>query len=181
MGRPSAEYEIDIRREDGSLADPEETGRLYIRGTPGLSLFYEYLNDPQATADSFDEEGWFDTGDEVVTRASGEIFLIGRAKDMLKVGGENVAAIEIETVITSVEGVTECAVVGKPDEMLDEVPVAFVVADSQSADLSKAIAETCEQKLSKFKIPREIRFIDALPTGVLGKTLKRSLRDLLKE
>lgn len=177
MGRPCAEYEISIRT-DGDEAPPGEMGRLHIRGAPGLSLFYEYLDDPEATASSFDADGWFDTGDEVVARG-GDIFLVGRAKDMLKVGGENVAASEIESVIASVKGVIECAVVGKPDDMLDEVPVAFVVAETPSAALHDAISRMCEQKLSKFKLPNEIRFIDALPTGVLGKVLKRSLRELV--
>ena len=179
MGRPAAEYGISVRREDGSEASPEETGRLFIKGVPGLTLFQEYLHDPDATAAAFDSQGWFDTGDEVVVR-EGEVFLIGRAKDMLKVGGENVAAIEIETIVASVKGVSECAVVGKPDDMLDEVPVAFVVAKSPSPELHASIALACNEKLSKFKVPREIRFIDALPVGLLGKILKRELRDILQ-
>ena len=179
MGRPRAEYEISIRREDGSEAGVDEPGHLYIRGIPGLSLFLEYLNNPDATAEAFDEDGWFYTGDEIVARSSGEMFFIGRAKDMLKVGGENVAAIEIETVITQVPGVVECAVVGKPDRMRDEVPVAFVVATKPDIELETAIFAICEKKLSKFKRPHEIRFIEQLPTGgPLDKILKRNLREM---
>lgn len=181
MGRPGAEYEIAIRRDDGSEADPGEIGRLYIRGIPGLSLFYEYLDDPESTAASFDSDGWFDTGDEVNGRESGEIFFTGRAKDMLKVGGENVAAIEIETVIAAVPGVIECAVVGKPDPMRDEVPVAFVVAAQPGANLEQAIFAACEEKLSSFKRPREVRFLAELPTGLLGKILKRDLREMARK
>jgi len=180
MGRPCPEYEISIRREDGSEVKFGETGGLYIRGIPGLSLFYEYLGDPEATAAAFDADGWFGTGDEVVVQPGGEIFFVGRAKDMLKVGGENVAAMEIETVIAAVPGVLECAVVGKPDKMLDEVAIAFVVAKAPASDLEKAIALACEQKLSTFKRPREIRFIDELPTGLLGKVLKRNLREIAR-
>jgi crotonobetaine/carnitine-CoA ligase len=177
MGRPTAEYEISIRRDDGGDVTFGETGRLYVRGVPGLSLFYEYLNDPEATAAAFDEDGWFDTGDEIAARPEGELFFVGRAKDMLKVGGENVAAIEIETVIAAVAGVAECAVVGKPDKMLDEVPVAFVVSPAASPTLEAAIHAACSEKLSAFKRPREIRFINELPTGLLGKILKRDLRE----
>jgi carnitine-CoA ligase len=181
MGRPTGEYEIAIRREDGSAADAGETGKLFVRGVPGLSLFHEYLNDPQSTADSFDADGWFDTGDEVTARPSGDIFFVGRAKDMLKVSGENVAAIEIEVVIAAVPGVIECAVVGKPDPMRDEVPVAFVVSPKAGAELEQAIQAACEQKLSAFKRPREIRFLDELPTGLLGKVLKRDLREMARK
>lgn len=179
MGRLRPEYQISIRRDDGREAGPGEIGRLFVRGIPGLSLFYEYLHDPDATAEAFDAGGWFDTGDEISMAPGGELFFAGRAKDMLKVGGENVAALEIETVIAAVPGVVECAVVGKPDPMRDEVPVAFVVAAAPGSDLEAAIIETCEAKLSAFKRPREVRFIDAMPTGLLGKILKRDLRDML--
>lgn len=181
MGRPAPDYEIAIRRDDGADAGFGETGKLFIRGIPGLSLFYEYLSDPDATAASFDADGWFDTGDEVAARPGGEIFFVGRAKDMLKVSGENVAAIEIETVIASVAGVVECAVVGKPDPMRDEVPVAFVVARAPGAELERAIAAACVDKLSAFKRPHEIRFIHELPTGLLGKVLKRDLREMARK
>jgi crotonobetaine/carnitine-CoA ligase len=181
MGRPTPEYEISIRREDGTEAAFGETGKLFIRAIPGLSLFYEYLNDPEATAASFDADGWFDTGDEVAARPEGEIFFVGRAKDMLKVSGENVAAIEIEVVISAVPGVVECAVVGKPDKMRDEVPVAFVVAASPGPALERAIMLACESKLSAFKRPREIYFINELPTGLLGKVLKRDLRERVRQ
>ncbi len=179
MGRLRPEYQVSIRRDDGSEAGPGEIGRLFVRGIPGLSLFYEYLHDPDATAEAFDADGWFDTGDEISMAPGGELFFAGRAKDMLKVGGENVAALEIETVIAAVPGVVECAVVGKPDPMRDEVPVAFVVAAAPERELEATIIEICESKLSAFKRPREVRFIDAMPTGLLGKILKRDLRDML--
>ncbi len=181
MGRPAPDYEISIRRDDGTEAGFGETGNLFIRGIPGLSLFHEYLKDPAATEASFDADGWFDTGDEVTARSEGDIFFVGRAKDMLKVSGENVAAIEIEIVIAAVAGVVECAVVGKPHPMRDEVPVAFVVARTPGAELEGAIATACAEKLSAFKRPHEIRFINELPTGLLGKVLKRDLREMARK
>jgi crotonobetaine/carnitine-CoA ligase len=180
IGRPALEYEIAVRQPDGSDVPPGESGRLWIRGIPGLSMFLEYLNQPEATDEAFDADGWFDTGDEVMVDDNGNIHFRGRAKDMLRVGEENVAASEIEVVINRVAGVLECAVVGKPDEMLEEVPVAFVVAREPSAQLEADIMALCAQALSRFKRPREIHFIDALPKGLLDKTLKRHLRSRLK-
>lgn len=180
MGVPTPEYEVALRLDDGSDAAPGQTGRLLIRGTPGLSLFLEYLNNPEATAAAFDADGWFDTGDLAVADASGEMYFAGREKDMLKVAGENVAAIEIETVIQRVPGVVEVAVVGRPDPMRDEVPVAFVVARAPGADLEAQINAICLTALADFKRPREVIFIDDLPKGTLDKVLKRELRAKLK-
>ena len=180
MGWPAPEYEVAIRREDGAEAALGETGRLWVRGVRGVSLFREYLNDPAATADAFDHDGWFDTGDEVRATESGHLFFAGRAKDMLKVGAENVAAIEIEAVINQVPGVVESAVVGRPDPMLDEVPVAFVVAHAPGSALEAEIMARCHAALADFKRPREILFRDALPKGLLDKTLKKDLRDELR-
>jgi crotonobetaine/carnitine-CoA ligase len=177
MGIPAPEYEISIQREDGSSVDFGETGHLWVRGIPGISLFYEYLNNPDATAASFDADGWFDTGDLVTPRENGHVFFSSRAKDMLKVGGENVAASEIEVVIAQVAGVQEVAVVGKPDPAYDEVPVACVVTTAPSAELEQQILEHCRVKLSNFKRPREVVFVDELPKGLLDKILKRELRE----
>ncbi|MBO9695362.1 MAG: AMP-binding protein [Sphingopyxis sp.] len=176
MGWPAQEYEIAIRREDGTEVSFGETGRLWIRGVRGVSLFESYLNDAAATAAAFDADGWFDTGDEVRPTAEGPIFFVSRAKDMLRVGAENVAAVEIETVIARVPGVVEVAVVGKPDRMLDEIPVAFVVATAAGPVLASLIHATCDEALADFKRPREIIFVEALPKGLLDKTLKKELR-----
>jgi crotonobetaine/carnitine-CoA ligase len=181
IGHPAHEYEIAVRNEDGADVRPGESGRLWVRGIAGLSMFLEYLNQPEATNAAFDAEGWFDTGDEVRIDSQAHIHFVGRAKDMLRVGEENVAASEIETVINRVAGVVESAVIGKPDDMLDEVPVAFVVAREPSAGLEAEIMGVCERALSKFKRPRQIFFVDALPKGLLDKTLKKNLRVLLEQ
>ena len=179
MGVLTPEYEISIRRPDGSDAAYAETGRLWLRGMPGISLFAGYLHNPQATEAAFDEDGWFDTGDEVTMLPNGELFFVGRGKDMLRVGGENVAAVEIETAIMAAGGVVEVAVVARPDPMLDEVPVAFVVASGGTDGLADAIHAHCATALSAFKRPREIRLVDELPKGLLDKVLKKDLRERL--
>jgi crotonobetaine/carnitine-CoA ligase len=152
---------------DGREALPGETGEFLIKGVRGLSLFAEYLNNPQATADSFDEHGWFKTGDRVTLGENGWLYFADRSKDMLKVGGENVAASEIEQVIAVVPGVLEVAIVGLRHPMLDEVPVAFVRAqasdDASRAALVAAINTACSTTLSGFKQPREVRIVEDRP------------------
>jgi crotonobetaine/carnitine-CoA ligase len=177
IGRPAPEYDVAIRRDDGSPIDVGETGHLFIRGCRGISIFAGYLDDPKATADSFDESGFFKTGDLVTLHADGYIQFADRAKDMLKVGGENVAASEIERVIQSIAGVREAAVVGRKHQMLQEVPVAYVVAASGRIDvLREEIVEVCRARLSEFKVPRSVHFLEELPRGLTEKVSKVELR-----
>ncbi|HET9973771.1 MAG TPA: AMP-binding protein [Streptosporangiaceae bacterium] len=181
IGQPAPEYEIRVLGPDGRTpAGPEETGALEIRGIPGLSMFAEYLNKPDATADSYDEEGWFRTGDLVTVHADGWITFADRAKDMLRVGSENVAASEIERVIAEVPGVAEAAVVARPDVKLDEVPVAFVVAAGPDGDaLPGQVIAACAAKLADFKVPHEVTVVAALPRSTISKVNKAALRTFL--
>ncbi len=128
------------------------SGQLLIRGVRGLSLFHEYLGNPRATADSFDPDGWFRTGDMINVLDDGSLQFGDRSKDMLKVGGENVAASEIERVVLQVAGVHECAVVAKKHPMLDEVPVLFVLpAAHAEIDLLERIAAACSAQLARLQ------------------------------
>ncbi|MEQ9520741.1 MAG: AMP-binding protein [Parvibaculum sp.] len=180
IGKPAVGYEIAITRDDGTPVAPGETGNLLIKGVPGLSLFLEYLNNPAATADSFDADGFFITGDKVTLLENGFLQFADRDKDMLKVGGENVAASEVERVIMSVPGIAECAVVAKKDKMLDEVPVAFLlVPGGAPAGLADQVIEACKRELADFKVPREIHIVDSLPRSTLEKIAKAELRKRL--
>jgi crotonobetaine/carnitine-CoA ligase len=180
MGRPAAEYGIAVRHADGSPVGPGETGDLFVRGTPGLSLFAGYLDDPAATAAAYTDDGWFTTGDRVTLHDDGFLSFADRTKDMLRVGGENVAASEIERVIAAVAGVDEAAVVGQPHPMLDEVPVAFVIPAGGRAvappTLAADIAAACAAGLADFKRPRHVVLVDELPRATLGKVAKNVLR-----
>ena len=182
MGRPSPSYEIYVLDNDGQPVGPGEVGELFVRGRPGVSLFLEYAGDPVATAAAFREDGLFATGDRVQRGEDGFLYFADRAKDMLKVGGENVAASEIERVIAGVPGVAEVAVVGMKHPMLDEVPVAFVIPQPGGSDdvLRERIAEACSATLAAFKQPQEIRFVEQLPRSTLEKVAKAELRAMLE-
>jgi carnitine-CoA ligase len=182
MGRPAPEYEIRLLNDAGAPAEVGETGDLAIRGVRGLSLFAEYLEDPAATAAAFDEQDFLLTGDRALRDQNGFLYFADRAKDMLKVGGENVSAAEIERVIIGVSGVNEVAVVGRPDPLLDEVPVAFVLStDPSDPTLTERIAATCGKSLARFKVPREVRILEEFPRATLQKVSKAKLRAMLTE
>jgi crotonobetaine/carnitine-CoA ligase len=183
IGRAAAEYEIRISDDDGTPTQIGGTGNLAIRGIPGLSLFKEYLYNEAATRDSFDEHGFFLTGDRVVRLEGGFIRFGDRAKDMLKVGGENVAASEIEQVVATVAGVREAAVVAKKHPMLDEVPVVFIIPEggmkAASPSLAEDVLSACRSKLADFKVPRDVLIVDDMPRSTLEKVAKAELRKLL--
>jgi crotonobetaine/carnitine-CoA ligase len=183
IGRAAAEYAIRITDDDGAPTAVGGTGNLSIKGVPGLSLFKEYLHNEKATRESFDEHGYFVTGDRVTLLNHGFIRFGDRAKDMLKVGGENVAASEIEQVIAIVPGVREAAVVAKRHPMLDEVPVVFIIphagVERAPPELHDTIMAACRSALADFKVPREIRFVDEMPRSTLEKVAKAELRKLL--
>jgi crotonobetaine/carnitine-CoA ligase len=183
IGRAAAEYSIRVTGDDGAPTSLGGTGNLMIKGIPGLSLFKEYLHNENATRKSFDEHGYFITGDRVTLLDHGFMKFGDRAKDMLKVGGENVAASEIEQVISVVPGVREAAVVAKKHPMLDEVPVVFIIPQAGVArappDLHDTIMAACRRALADFKVPREIRFVDEMPRSTLEKVAKAELRKMV--
>lgn len=182
MGRPSPAYRLHVLDSEGRPAGPGEVGDLYVEGQRGVSLFLEYASDPQATAAAFTAEGYFITGDRVRVGQDGWLYFADRSKDMLKVGGENVAASEIERVIAMVPGVGEVAVVGMPHAMLDEAPAAFVIPNAAAdAHLTQRIEDACARDLAAFKRPRLIRLVDQLPRSTLEKVAKNELRERLRD
>lgn len=180
IGKPAVEYDIRILSDGGDPVGRGETGNLFIRGVSGLSMFAEYLGNAAATAEAFDEEGFFTTGDKITVHEDGFCSFADRAKDMLKVGGENVAASEIERVIAEDPLAREVAVVGKPDSMLDEVPVAYILVDGgvdrAPPDYRDRIIAACRTSLADFKVPREVRLVDDFPRSTIEKIAKNALR-----
>mgnify|MGYP002624153648 CR=1 FL=1 len=184
MGRVTPGYEIAVvDRETGRLCAEGEMGELWVRGTRGIQLFLEYADNPEANAKAF-EDGWFKTGDMVKMGPAGAVFYQERDKDLLKVGGENVSAREVEDVVGRHPSVRSVAVVAKAHEFLSEVAVAFVIPNSADVDEEKVateIIDACSERLASFKVPRAVYFVDAFPTGTLDKILKNELRKMADE
>jgi crotonobetaine/carnitine-CoA ligase len=179
MGRVAPEYEVAIVRPDGhTRVDPDESGQLLVRGVRGVSLFAEYLNQPAATADCFDDDGWFATGDLAVPHSDGYISYSDRQKDVLRVGAENVAASEVERVIMQTGLVREVAVVARFDKKLDEVPVAFAVPHQSRDGLADELIAACATLLADFKVPRAIYLVREMPRSTLSKVNKVRLREV---
>ncbi len=182
MGKVSPGYEFLIVKEDGSLAGVGEMGELWIRGVRGVSVCLEYHGNTEATEKFFTDDGWARTGDVVRLLTEGNIQYCDRDKDALKVGGENVSAREVEDAIRAAGAPLEdVAVVAKSHDMLDMVPVAFVILADQAVDrdaLSRQLIEACAANLADFKVPRAVYFVDEFPTAELGKVSKKDLREL---
>lgn len=171
MGRPTPGCAVTLRDVDG-----EGVGELLVGGRPGLELFREYLDDPATTAQSFTEDGWFRTGD-LARCEGGRYYFAGRSNDVLKVAGENVSLPEVEAVLAEHPSVFEAAVVGRPDPIRDEVPVAYVVTQEDVARPTvDELAQWCAARLSPLKRPRDYIFVDELPRTSVGKIRKFLLR-----
>jgi fatty-acyl-CoA synthase len=173
VGRPCLHLELEIWDERGATVPAGETGEVVLRGP---KVFKGYWRDPVATAAAF-AGGWFHTGDIGVMDDDGYVFIVDRLKDMIVSGGENIASSEIERVLYEHESVVEAAVVGRPDERWGEVPIAYVVLSPTATTTPDELIEHCRGQLAKFKTPKAVTLIAALPRNPSGKVLKRELRD----
>ncbi len=175
-GVPLPGIDVEILGEDGEpLAhDGIAVGEICARGN---SVFAGYWKQPQETAKSI-VDGWFHTGDMGSIDEDGYVSIVDRKKDIIITGGENVASIEIEKAIYEHASVLECAVIGVPDTHWGEAPAAFIVLKpGATLDVAELIDHS-RAKLAHFKVPKHVRFLDALPKGGTGKILKRELREV---
>ncbi|ASL14014.1 acyl-CoA synthetase [Mycobacterium intracellulare] len=171
VGLPLAGVQTRVLDDDGGAVphDGETVGKLHVRGP---MMFDGYLNRPDATAEAFDTDGWYRTGDVAVIDGGGMHRIVGRESvDLIKSGGYRIGAGEIETVLLGHPGVQEAAVVGVPDADLGQRIVAYIVGSAGGDELIDYVA----QQLSVHKRPREVRVVDALPRNAMGKVLKKQL------
>ena len=173
-GYPMSDISFQVvNPETGIPVEPKELGELRVKG---YTLMQGYYKRPQATAESFTEDGWFKTGDTAKIRQDGRLIFLGRYKDMLKVGGENVSPAEVEAHLMKISGIQAISVVAYPDERLHEVAVAFTILKSDSMLTADEITGFLKGKIASFKIPRHIIFVKEFPMTSSGKVQKARLR-----
>jgi long-chain acyl-CoA synthetase len=161
----------------GRIMDAGEEGEVQIAG-PNVMQGYYHM--PAETEAAFTSDGFFKTGDIGKFDDEGHLFITGRLKEMLIIGGENVFPREIEEVLNAHESVGASGVVGLPDPMRGEVPIAFVeLREGKSFD-EKALLMWCRERLAGYKVPSEIRLMETLPRNPTGKVMRRELKKLLK-
>ena len=172
VGRPCLHLELDIWDEQGRSVRAGERGEIVLRGP---KVFAGYWRDPEATAKAF-AGGWFHTGDIGVRDEDGYLFIVDRLKDMIVSGGESIAGSEVERVLYEHDAVLEAAVVARPDVRWGEVPVAFVALRPGTTATADELVDHCRARLARYKVPKDVTFIDGLPRNPSGKVLKRELR-----
>ena len=175
VGQPMAPLELRFVGEDGAEVRVGEVGEVFLR-MPGRER--EYYNNPEATAGTW-ENGWLRSGDLGRLDADGYLYIVGRKKDVIIRGGNNVHAQDVETVLHDHPDVVEAAVVGIPHEVLGEDVAAVVVLAAGSTCTPEDIRAFCADRLADYKVPRRIEVTDALPRNATGKVVKSELRGRL--
>jgi acyl-CoA synthetase (AMP-forming)/AMP-acid ligase II len=178
IGQPVAKTDCRVLDGNENQVAPGEGGELVMRGP---QFTKGYWKDPQATAAAL-RDGWYWSGD-IVTRDENDFyFVVDRRKEMIKYKGFPVAPAEVESVLLEHPSVRECGVVGRPDAAAGEVPVAFIALRDDMLACDKLKDEICGfvgERLTSYKQPREIRFVDSVPKTASGKILRRELRERL--
>lgn len=180
LGHPVATKVVRVIAPDGAEVPDGEPGELVVSGVPMMS---GYWNRPDATADAL-RDGWLHTGDLAVRRPDGGIQLVGRIKDMVRRGGENVAAVEVESVLERDERVVGAAVVAEPDDILGEEVKAFVQAAPgvpTDRETAQSIVEKAGAELARFKVPRYVEFVADFPRTPSERVSKPALKARAEE
>ena len=174
-GFPAPGYEIRVVDPQTGLDQPPEVaGEILVRSYMTMQGYY---GKPTETAQALDRDGWLHSGDMGVMRSDGHLRFVGRYKDMLKIGGENVDPMEVEAFLMGLAGINLAAVVSYPDARLSEVGVAFVKREPGHALTDGEVLAQCKGRIASFKIPRHVIFIDDFPMTSSGKIQKVKLRE----
>jgi len=174
IGRPMSDIEMKIADEKGKALPPGEVGEIVARGPRVMG---GYWKDAEKTAKALTKDGWLRTGDMGYMDEEGYFYLAARADDLIIRGGENISPEEVENVLYSHPAVEEAAVIGVPDPEWGQQPRAVVVLKKGKKASPDELIEYCREKLSSFKRPRSVVFVDELPRTSTGKVLKRVLRE----
>jgi O-succinylbenzoic acid--CoA ligase len=170
--------EVQVRDpETRSVMPANENGAIWLKGPQVID---EYTN-PELTALTFDEDGWFKTGDIGHVNRKGQLFLKNRQSDRIITGGENVDPVEVESALTQINGIAEAAVVGVPDPEWGQKVVALIVSKTgETSPSDEEITALLKKMLSGYKIPKEYRFVESLPKSSMGKLQREKLFGLVE-
>jgi long-chain acyl-CoA synthetase len=171
-GRAVPRLQVQVRDDDGNECPPGTVGEVHIKGPTVMS---GYWNRPSDTVAALSPDGWFRTGDLGETDADGDLRIVDRIKDLIIRGGYNVYPGEVEEVLYDHPDIVEAAVIGVPDDHYGEEVAALIAARPGSQLGAAEVSNWARERLSAYKIPRIVRFVDALPKGPTGKVLKRSI------
>ncbi len=174
IGRPNFFVDAQIVGEQNQFLGPNEAGELVLKG-PSYSS--GYFNNPESTKTAVDERGYFHTGDLAQYDDEGYFYIVDRKKDMFISGGENIYPAEIEKALYQHPSVHMCAVIGLPDAKWGEVGKACVVLKPNQSATEEELLKFMTERLAKYKVPKSVSFMDALPISAAGKILKRELRE----
>jgi fatty-acyl-CoA synthase len=174
VGKPIFHSEMRLVDIEGNDVRPGATGELLVKG-PHTCL--GYWSNPMATAESL-RDGWFHTGDMARVDEEGYFYIVGRFKDMIISGGENVYAAEVEAVFREHPAVADAALIGQPDDQWGEVGLMIVACKPNQKVAAEELLKLCSGRLAKYKIPKRIEFIEALPYSAYGKVIKGELREI---
>ncbi|RIV75489.1 FadD3 family acyl-CoA ligase [Pelagerythrobacter aerophilus] len=173
-GRPLPGLELRIADEEGNPVAQGDAGEVQVRG---YGVMLGYLDDPQATAEAIDPDGWLSTGDIGWLGPEGYLRITDRKKDMFISGGFNVYPAEVEHLLAEHPAIAQAAVIGVPDERMGEVGKAFVVLRPGQALAEHELAEWARGCMANYKVPRAFAFVESLPHNASGKVTKEALRD----
>ena len=173
-GLPMPSTDIKLLDDNGREVGPGESGEICAKGP---QVMRGYWQKPEANAAAFTADGYFRTGDIGAFDAKGFLKIVDRKKDMILVSGFNVYPNEVEAVAAGCPGVLECACIGTPDEKTGEAVKLFVVKAPAAGLTAENMIAHCRQQLAAYKVPKTVRFLDALPKSTVGKILRRELRD----
>ena len=163
---------VDTDNIEVPAGDP---GEILVKG---YNITQGYFNDPEATQEAIDKDGWLHTGDIGILNDRGYIKITDRSKDMFIVGGFNAYPAEIENILCDHPAISQAAVIGIADDRMGEVAKAFIILKPNKSLEEDSLLQWSKENMANYKVPREIKFVDDLPTNAAGKVMKYLLKEI---